>query len=74
MNVVHLSIIIYICILTPCIISDKQCQADGIVGCWCGFNLECSSNYTGEYVPVFSKSIERRNVFLVIINNMYYII
>ena len=57
MNVVYLSILVYIVILLPCIISDTRCPADGIVGCWCGSNsINCRRDYTGEDVPVFSKS------------------
>ena len=61
MNVVYLSILVYIVILLPCIISDTRCPADGIKGCSCGSSrytasLLCSAYYTGEDVPVFSKS------------------
>ena len=57
MNVVYLSILVYIVILLPCIISDTRCPADGIVGCGCGSNdINCYEKYRGEDVPVFSKS------------------
>ena len=57
MNVVYLSILVYIVILLHCIISDKQCPADGIEGCVCGtIDINCSGAYTGEDVPVFIKS------------------
>ena len=57
MNVVYLSILVYIVILLPCIISDTQGPVDGIWGCWCaGNNIYCVGEYTGEDVPVFSKS------------------
>ena len=57
MNVVYLSILVYIVILLPCIISDTRCPACGIVGCECVRNyIKCNGAYTGEDVPVFSKS------------------
>ena len=57
MNDVYLSILGYIVISLPCIISDTRCPADGIVGCLCGSNfIYCYRDYTGEEVPVFSKS------------------
>ena len=57
MNVVYLSILVYIVILLPCITSDTRCPAKGIDGCWCYRNdINCKGEYTGEDVPVFSKS------------------
>ena len=59
MNVVYLSLLVYIVILIPCIISYTLCPADGIKGCRCDKGLGwlyCYSGYTGEDVPVFSKS------------------
>ena len=57
MNVVYFSILVYIVILLPCIISDTQCPADGIVGCGCDSDgINCNIHYKGEDVPVFSKS------------------
>ena len=57
MNVVYLLILVYIVILLPCIISDTRCPADGIGGCLCvRNNIYCVVSYTGEDVPVFSKS------------------
>ena len=57
MNDVYLSLLVYIVILLPCIISDKQCPADGFAGCGCDTKwLYCYSGYTGEDIPVFSKS------------------
>ena len=57
MNVVYLSLLVYIVILIPCIISYTLCPADGIGGCGCaGYYMYCVGGYTGEDVPVFSKS------------------
>ena len=59
MNVVFLSVLVYIVISLPCIISDTRCPAAGIAGCGCDKGLGwlyCYSGYTGEDVPVFSKS------------------
>ena len=57
MNIVYLSLLVYIVILLPCIISDTRCPAEGIVGCECyGTGISCYKKYAGEDVPVFSKS------------------
>ena len=60
MKVVHLTTLVSIVILLPCIISAyTQCPADGIVGCRCGrYGIFCDKYYTGEDIPTFRKSNE----------------
>ena len=68
MNVVYLTILVYIVILLPCIISDTRCPADGIVGCQCDYNTICyRSNYIGEDIPSFSESNTVYDLIVVIL-------
>ena len=58
MTVVYLTILVSIVILLPCSICDTGCPAAGIEGCKCNGDLiECFS-YTGDDIPLFSKSTE----------------
>ena len=58
MDVVYLSIIVYIIILIHYSISDHdQCPAHNTIGCWCIDNhIGCQSDYPGDDIPIFSPS------------------
>ena len=58
MDVVYLSIVVYIVILIHYSTSDhNQCPAHNIIGCWCNdIKIYCRSDYPGDDIPIFSPS------------------